>query len=106
VVRRVAAEAAASVPRVLAKPVPVCHFVAFNARSLDFVLRFWINDPADGVTNIRGAVLLALWDALKREKIDFPSPVQDLRLRESAHVVVDKLEESYLARGSGGGRLG
>ena len=106
VVRRVAAEAAASVARVLAKPLPVCHFVAFSARSLDFVLRFWINDPADGVTNIRGAVLLALWDALKREKIEFPSPVQDLRLRESAHVVVDKLEQSYLARGSGGGRPG
>ena len=95
VVRRIAAEAAASVPRVLAKPPPVCHFVAFNARSLDFLLRFWINDPADGVTNIRGAVLLALWDALKREKIDFPSPVQDVRLRAPAAAQ----EGAYLARG-------
>jgi small-conductance mechanosensitive channel len=103
-VRRVAAEAAASVPRVLEKPAPVCHFISFGARSLDFVLRFWINDPADGVTNIRGAVLLALWDALKRENIEFPSPVQELRLRQSAHVVVDKLEQerSNVARAGGG----
>jgi hypothetical protein len=88
-VRRIATEAAASVPRVLEKPPPACHFVAFGAHSLDFLLRFWINDPADGVANIRGMVLLALWDALKREKIEFPSPVQELRLRQSAHVVVD-----------------
>jgi small-conductance mechanosensitive channel len=97
VVRRVAVEAAASVPRVLAKPAPVCHFSAFNARSLDFLLRFWINDPADGVTNIRGAVLLALWDALKREKIAFPSPVQEVRLRDAAPQSGEV--ESYLARG-------
>jgi small-conductance mechanosensitive channel len=97
VVRRIAVEAAASVPRVLAKPAPVCHFVGFDARSLEFLLRFWINDPADGVTNIRGAVLLALWDALKREKIAFPSRVEEVRLRDAAQEPAEV--ESYLARG-------
>src|SRR5260370_24560233 len=27
------------------------------------LLRFWIEDPTDGVTNIKGEVLLGLWDA-------------------------------------------
>jgi small-conductance mechanosensitive channel len=83
-VRRVAVEATVSVPRVLAQPAPVCHFVAFGAKSLDFMLRFWIADPIAGVTNVRGLVLLALWDAFKREGIEIPSPIQDVRLTDPA----------------------
>ncbi len=78
-VRRVAAEAIVSVPRVLPDPAPVCHFMGFAAKSLDFSLRFWIRDPEEGVSNVKSAVLLALWDALKREGIPLPTPVQDLR---------------------------
>jgi small-conductance mechanosensitive channel len=88
-VRRVAVEATAAVPRVLAKPAPVCHFAAFSSKSLDFKLRFWINDPTSGVTNVRGLVLLALWDAFKREGIEIPSPIQDVRLVEPADAAVD-----------------
>ena len=31
-----------------------CHLKAFGDSSLDFTLRFWIRDPVDGVTNVRG----------------------------------------------------
>src|SRR6266699_2730223 len=55
-VRRVAVEAAAAVERVLKNPAPVCHFVGFGSKSLDFMLRFWIDDPIAGVTNVRGVV--------------------------------------------------
>jgi small-conductance mechanosensitive channel len=47
-IRRIAVEAAASVPRVLPQRAPVCHFTAFGSRSLDFLLRFWIHDPISG----------------------------------------------------------
>jgi len=97
-VRRVAVAAATSVPRVLAKPGPVCHFLAFRERSLDFVLRFWINDPVEGATNVRGAVLLALWDAFKREGIAIPSPVHEIRLREPAHDPRERLEPTGAQR--------
>jgi small-conductance mechanosensitive channel len=80
VVRRVAIAAATCVPRVLADPGPGCLFMAFGAKSLDFSLRFWIKDPAEGVTNVKSAVRLAIWDALKRDGIPIPSPVQDLRV--------------------------
>ncbi len=79
IVQRVAVEAAAIVPRVLADPAPVCHFLAFGSKSLDFSLRFWIRDPIAGSTNVKSDVRLALWDALKREGIPIPPPVQDLR---------------------------
>jgi small-conductance mechanosensitive channel len=89
-VRAAAVQAAASIPRVLKKFAPVCHFLHLDSRSMDFSLRFWINDPVDGVTNIRGAVMLALWDAFKRDGIAFPSPIQDIRLRDTAHVEMEK----------------
>ena len=73
---------AASVARVLIARAPVCHLKAFGASSLDFILRFWIRDPVDGVTNVRGKVLLALWDAFKREGIEIPYPVRDVRISQ------------------------
>ncbi|HEX3858019.1 MAG TPA: mechanosensitive ion channel family protein, partial [Pseudolabrys sp.] len=75
-------EAARSVKRVLISPAPVCHLKGFGESSLDFTLRFWIRDPVDGITNVRGQVLLALWDALKREKVDIPYPVRDVRVQD------------------------
>jgi small-conductance mechanosensitive channel len=77
-------EAAKSVARVLISPAPVCHLKAFGDSSLDFTLRFWIRDPVDGITNVRGQVLLALWDAFKREGIEIPYPVRDVRLSQPA----------------------
>jgi small-conductance mechanosensitive channel len=79
-VQRVALAAVSALPRVLADPAPVCHFMDFGSKSLDFSLRFWIRDPVHGVTNAKSAVRLALWDALKREGIPIPPPVQDLRM--------------------------
>ena len=80
VVQQVAITAAVGVPRVLADPGPSCHFTAFGAKSLDFSLRFWIKDPVAGATNVKSAVRLAIWDALKRGGIPIPTPVQDLRV--------------------------
>ena len=87
-VRRVAIDAAASVPRVLATPQPVCHLVEFADSAVKFTLRFWICDPIDGVTNVRGMVLLALWDAFKREGIDIPYPMRDLQITKPVRVVI------------------
>ncbi len=75
-------EAAKTVTRVLTSPAPVCHLKAFGDSSLDFILRFWIRDPVDGTTNVRGQVLLALWDIFKREGIQIPYPVRDVRIAD------------------------
>ncbi|MYZ49518.1 mechanosensitive ion channel [Rhizobiales bacterium L72] len=80
-VRRLAVEAAKSVPRVEAQPVPVCHLTAFGESSLDFILRFWICDPQNGLTNVRGAVLLACWDAFKAAGIAIPFPHREIIMK-------------------------
>lgn len=81
-VREVAVEAAMSADRVLPDPKPVCHLVEFGDSSIDFVLRFWIIDPAEGVVNIKGKVFLALWDTLKAHDIKIPFPHREVILRE------------------------
>jgi small-conductance mechanosensitive channel len=81
-VRKIAVDAAKAVARVEARPQPVCHLTAFGESTLDFLLRFWISDPQNGMTNVRGAVLLACWDAFKEAKIDLPFPHRQ--------IVVDK----------------
>lgn len=80
-VRKVAITAAAGVNRVLDRPnAPVCHIVGFGDSSVDYILRFWISDPTGGLTNIRGNVYLALWDAFKEEGITIPFPQREVRV--------------------------
>jgi len=85
-----ALEAVKDIPRILPSPKPVCHLKGFGDSSVDFILRFWIRDPIDGLTNIRGLVLLALWDTFKREGIEIPFPQRDLNPRGPFHVVVER----------------
>lgn len=66
--------AAAGVPRVLKSPTPVCHVTAFGSSAIEYELWFWIEDPAAGVTSVRSAVMLALWDTFEREGIGIPKP--------------------------------
>lgn len=79
-VRRVAVEAAQGVARVLHEQPPVCHIVGFGDSSVDYILRFWISDPTAGLTNIRGNVFLALWDAFKAHGISIPFPQREVRM--------------------------
>ncbi|WP_424980329.1 mechanosensitive ion channel family protein [Leisingera sp. S232] len=81
-VRKIAIEAASAVARVLtsAGKKPVCHVTGFGDSSVDYVLRIWIDDPTGGLTNIRGAVFLALWDAFQAEGISIPFPQREVRM--------------------------
>lgn len=76
---RLAAEAAGSVDRVDTRlHPPVCWMTAFGDSSLDFKLRFWIDDPQQGLTNIRGKVLIALWDVFKQNGVAIPYPHREV----------------------------
>jgi len=84
-VTRLAIEAAASVGRVdSTRTQPVCWLTGFGDSSLDFLLRFWIRDPQQGLTNIRGKVLLALWDTFKEHGITIPYPHREVVIKTPA----------------------
>jgi len=79
-VRKTAVEAVRAVDRVLSVRPPVCHIVGFGDSSVDYILRFWIADPTGGLTNIRGNVYLALWDAFREAGISIPYPQREVRV--------------------------
>jgi small-conductance mechanosensitive channel len=78
----IAIAAAASVDRVVAtyRP-PVCWMTEFGDSSINFLLRFWIEDPQQGLTNIRGKVMMALWDAFKENGISIPFPHREVIMK-------------------------
>ncbi len=89
-VERIAIQAASSVKRVQTHPPPpgkkqprppVCWLIGFGESSLEFKLRFWISDPQEGTTNIRGKVLLAVWDAFRENGIRIPYPHREIIMR-------------------------
>ncbi|MDH4107180.1 MAG: mechanosensitive ion channel [Gammaproteobacteria bacterium] len=86
-VTRLAIEAAQSVERVVGEErPPVCWMTAFGDSSLDFLLRFWIRDPQNGLTNIKGKVLLALWDRFREHGIAIPYPHREIIVKTPLRV--------------------
>jgi len=77
-----AIEAAQGCRRVYDGRRPVCWMVAFGDSSLNFILRFWITDPRQGLTNIRGTVLLALWDTFKEHGVNIPFPHREILMKD------------------------
>ncbi len=68
------ARAAGGVTRVVAQPAPSAVLSNFGADGLEITVGFWIADPENGTLNVRGAVNLALWRALRDAGIDIPYP--------------------------------
>jgi len=81
-------EATKGVDRVLEDPVPVCLLKGFGDSSVDLELRFWVGDPANGISNVRSAVLLKVWDSFKKNGIEIPFPQRDLHIRSSEVLAV------------------
>ena len=73
-------EAAKSSSRTLEDPEPRCLVTSFGDNSINLELRFWIDDPSNGVGNIRSEVLLSIWDRFKENEIEIPFPQRDIRI--------------------------
>ena len=76
-------EAALETRRVLKDPPPNCLLVGFGDSSVNLELRFWIDDPEDGVANVSSLVLLAVWHKFKEYGIEIPFPQRDVHLRSA-----------------------
>jgi len=73
--------AALETERVLPEPAPKCLLIEFGEAGLNLQLRFWIADAQNGVQNVKSAVLLKIWEAFCRERIEVPYPQRDLHVR-------------------------
>lgn len=70
-------------PRVLPFPKPRVNLMGFGDNSVDFEIRFWIQDPEGGLANIRSDVYMRMWQLFKENGIEIPYPQRDLHLRSS-----------------------
>ncbi len=88
-------KATEGVERVLDDPAPKCLLVGFGDNSVDLQLRFWIQDPQNGMANVTSVVMLKMWDILKENGIEIPYPQRDVHLdAASALRVVHVSEDS------------
>jgi len=78
--------AARETPRVLENPAPVCLLKGFADSAIDLELRFWINDPKHGVSNVRSDVLLRVWDKFQAQGVEIPFPQRDLHVKAPVEV--------------------
>jgi small-conductance mechanosensitive channel len=88
--------AAGEIDRVLAEPKPVCHLIGFGDYAVNLELRVWIHDPRNGLTNVKSAILLGIWEKFGENEIAFPYPQRDLHIKSSVPLVVETV-----SRGAG-----
>jgi small-conductance mechanosensitive channel len=46
-------------------------------------LRVWIDDPKNGIANVKNAVLLKLWDSYHANGIEIAFPQRDLHIKSA-----------------------
>jgi small-conductance mechanosensitive channel len=90
---KLAVDVAAAAKRAIKGKPPNCILTEFAEAGMKFALTFWIADP-DGMDNVKSDVMLALWDAFKREGIRVPYPVREIRIRGGALPVETTVEVS------------
>ena len=72
------AECARRQPRVLAEPPPGAWIAALGDNGIDVECGFWIADPDQGQSALRGAVLRGALEAFRAEGIEIPFPKRDV----------------------------
>ncbi|WDI32966.1 mechanosensitive ion channel [Hyphococcus flavus] len=93
-------ETALTIDRVLKTPAPRCNLMEFGDSSVNFDLRFWINDPANGTKNVTSDVMMAIWDLLHELEIEIPFPQRDLHIKSTPDGVkmVSETREAALSK--------
>ncbi len=70
-------------PRVLKRPKPRVNVMEFGDNSVNFEVRFWIEDPEEGLANIRSDVYMRIWELFQKNEVEIPFPQRDLHIRSS-----------------------
>lgn len=76
-------QAAKDSKRVLKVPSPTVWMHEYGDSSVNFIIQCWINDPEEGLGNVRSDVLKRLWKLFKEHDIEIPFPQRDLNLRDN-----------------------
>ncbi|MEL6416865.1 MAG: mechanosensitive ion channel domain-containing protein [Pseudomonadota bacterium] len=78
--------------RVLARPAPKCLVMEFGDEAIEIEVRFWINDPENGVSNVSSAVMLNIWDRFREAGIDIPLRHEDVLITPGSTLKVEMVK--------------
>ena len=85
-----AISAAMGINRILKVPEPKCFLIEFGDSTVNLKLRVWINDPQNGIANVKNAVLLMVWDSFHENGIEIAFPQRDLHVKGAVPVKIIK----------------
>ena len=69
-------------PRVLNEPEPRAFLTGFGDSSINFEVRFWVNDPEAGIGAVRSEIFMEISKRFKEENIEIPFPQRVVHLPE------------------------
>jgi small conductance mechanosensitive channel len=75
-VRHTTLDAIRAIPDVLNSPAPTLFFHTFNAYSIDFTVRFWIDTRVTEAATALDPAIVAIQQAYVRKNISIPYPIQ------------------------------
>ena len=99
-VRELILEAAKDKKRVVNKPEPACLLTSFGDNTVDFKLMFWINDPDNGIANVKSNVLFSVWKLFAEHDVNIAFPQRDLHFESISNDTAEKLKKIFNDQGS------
>ncbi|CCB89519.1 mechanosensitive ion channel family protein [Simkania negevensis] len=84
-VEKLLIDIAAKAPRVLSSYKPTIRFRTITENAVELLLRFWIADPENGMSDIRSHIILQASHAFKAHHIKIPYPPREI------HSLLDEL---------------
>lgn len=72
---------ARKLPRTQGHPEPQVWLTAFADSAILFEVQLWIDDPEDGMSNLKSDLLKGIWTRFAAEGIEVPFPRRDIRIR-------------------------
>ena len=60
----------------------------------------WINDPKNGIANVKDAVLLVIWDSFHANDIEIVFPQRDLHIKSAVPLKILKNNAQPVAKDS------
>jgi small-conductance mechanosensitive channel len=82
-------DAVRSTDRILAEPAPSVWLHSFGDNGVLFEIQMWIDDPEEGIGNVRSDVLKRILKLFREHAIEIPFPQRDLRIKKLPGDIAD-----------------
>ena len=98
---RLMLQAARESKRVLDTPAPTVWLDKFGTDAIEFEILVWIQDPEEGLGNLRSDVLKRVWTLFNESDVQVPFPQRDLNLRDTPALrqLIEAIRQSGAAQG-------